>query len=99
MYFGYWLKSPVGDSNTDYAFATFADGNAEFTGGDRTLYDDTDDLTAKYEGGAAGMYVSRDLRTVPETGGKVNEFSPGTSGRFTAKVELLAKFGDPCAFW
>ena len=29
MYFGYWLKSPVGDSSTDYAFATYSGGNAD----------------------------------------------------------------------
>ena len=65
MYFGYWLKSPVGDGTTDYAFATFSGGNADFTEGNtRTLYDSADDLTATYEGGAAGMYVSRELRLV-----------------------------------
>ena len=61
------------------------------TNGNRTtLYDDLDGLTAKYEGGAAGMYVSRELRLV---NGKVDEFSPGTHGRFTAKAKLEANFG------
>ena len=93
MYFGYWLKSPVGDGTTDYAFATFADGNADFLSDNRTLYD-SDDLTATYEGGAAGMYVSRELRLV---GGLVDPYSPGTYGRFTAKAELEANFGTHAA--
>ena len=97
MYFGYWLKSPVGDSVTDYAFATFSggdadftDGDANFTDGDRSIYGSTDALTATYEGGAAGMYVFREHRLED---GVVDEFSPGTYGRFTAKAELIAKFG------
>ena len=97
MYFGYWLKSPVGDSVTDYAFATFSggdaditDGDADFTDGNRTIYLSTDALTATYEGGAAGMYVFREHRLEY---GVVDEFSPGTYGRFTAKAELIAKFG------
>ena len=88
-YFGYWLKSPVGDGTTDYAFATFSDGNADFVSANRTLYGSTN-LTATYEGGAAGMYVSRELRLV---NGLVDEHSPGTYGRFTAKAELEANFG------
>ena len=90
MYFGYWLKSPVGDDvPTDYAFATFSGGNTPFVKcRNRTLYESTEDaLTATYEGGAAGMYVSRELRLV---GGLVDEYSPGTHGRFTAKAELEA---------
>ena len=98
MYFGYWLKSPVGDGNTNYAFATFSDGsdsnNFTVTGDNRTLYREVDatanDLTATYEGGAAGMYVSREARLID---GVVDQFSPGTHGRFTAKAELIAKFG------
>ena len=95
MYFGYWLKSPVGDGNTGYAFATFSGGSGDngFTEGDnRTLYSSVDDLTATYEGGAAGMYVSRELRLVD---GLVDEFSPGTYGRFTAKAELMANVWYP----
>ena len=95
MYFGYWLKSPVGDGTTDYAFATFSGGsNANnFVSDNRTLYDSAN-LTATYEGGAAGMYVSRELRLV---NGLVDVHSPGTYGRFTAKAELEANFGthDP----
>ena len=92
MYFGYWLKSPVGDGTTDYAFATYSGGNADFTDGDtnRTLYSADDALTATYEGGAAGMYASRELRVV---NGIVDVYSPGTYGRFTAKAELEANFG------
>ena len=101
MYFGYWLKSPVGDGTKEYAFATFSGGNADFTvaGDDNTttreLYGSDDALTATYEGGAAGMYVSRELRLVD---GLVDEYSPGTYGRFTAKAELEANFGTHDAF-
>ena len=98
MYFGYWLKSPVGDGTTDvYAFRTYSGGNGEmmneFDETNRTVFvTDVGDaiLTAKYEGGAAGMYVSRELLLV---GGLVDEFSRGSSGRFTAKAELIAQFG------
>ena len=38
------------------------------------------------------MYVSRELR-LDEEQGLVDEFSPGTYGRFTANAELIAKFG------
>ena len=98
MYYGYWLKSPVGDSSMeDYTFATFYGGNDEATfdndDDNRTIYAmDANALTATYEGGAAGMYVSRELR-LDEEQGLVDEFSPGTYGRFTANAELIAKFG------
>ena len=97
MYYGYWLKSPVGDSSKDYTFATFSGGKATFADASevRTIYETGDDanaLTATYEGGAAGMYVSRELR-LDEEQGLVDEFSPGTYGRFTANAELIAKFG------
>ena len=49
-------------------------------------------LTAKYEGGAAGMYVTRKLRI---NGQDVDPYSPGFSGRFTADAELTAIFGGP----
>ena len=51
-----------------------------------------DAITAKYEGGAAGMYVTRTLRL----GGQVvDQYSPGFFGRFTAKAALTAVFGGP----
>ena len=82
----------------DYAFATFYGGDGEMNefadAARRTVYkttgENTEVLTATYKGGAAGMYVSRDLRLVA---GVVDEFSPGSSGRFTAKAELIAQFG------
>ena len=89
MYFGYWLQSPE-DPNR---FAAFYDGKRSFLLIDALIGVDNDEaLKAKYEGGAAGMYVTRKLRL---DGQKVDEFSPGFSGRFTAKAELTAIFGGP----
>ena len=87
MYFGYWLQSPV--DGTTYAFATFSGGNQTFVLDDE-LTDASHALTATYEGGAAGMYVTRELRVKD---GAVDEFSPGFNGGFTAKAALKAYFG------
>ena len=91
MYFGYWLKSPVvvSDISSNYQSATFSGGNALFEVED-ALIDGTHALTAKYEGGAAGRYVTRDLRV---KNGLVDPNSPGSHGRFTAKTTLTATFG------
>ena len=67
----------------------------EVTDGTDGLIDDGDTvepLTAKYEGGAAGMYVTRKLRLKDQG---VDDNSPGFSGRFTAKAVLTAIFGGP----
>ena len=92
MYFGYWLKSPVTPSATAgaYHFFAFSDGGSAFVVPNQ-LFDNADDaLEATYEGGAAGMYVTRDLRIA---NGMVDSNSPGTHGRFTAKAMLTAYFG------
>ena len=47
-------------------------------------------LTATYEGGAAGRYVTRKLR-IKDQG--VDPASPGYHGRFTATATLTAHFG------
>ena len=89
MYFGYWLKSPV--DTLDYRFATFSGGNQLFNVADDSSLKDADNpLKATYEGGAAGRYVTRELRL---KGGGADPFSPGFHGRFTAKAKLMAYFG------
>ena len=94
MYFGYWLQSPEdpGAETVEYMFAAFsggaADNNFVLTGG---LLDAQDEaLTATYEGGAAGRYVTRKLRIDAEG---VDPQSPGYHGRFTATATLTANFG------
>ena len=94
MYFGYWLQSPV-DGPTTHAFATYSGGNQEF-GIDPLLIDDMHALTATYEGGAAGRYVTRELRI--KDGASVDEFSRGFHGRFTANAVLKAYFGEHADF-
>ena len=59
------------------------------------LTDDSHALTAKYEGGAAGRYVTRELRV---KSGAVDPNSPGSHGRFTAKAKLTATFGTHDSF-
>ena len=61
MYFGYWLNSPV--DSLAYEFATYSGGNQDFAI-DTLLSDDSHALTATYEGGAAGRYVTRELRVI-----------------------------------
>ena len=98
MYFGYWLKSPVNPSVavSDYQFATLFGGKAMFDLTSALLQNDTDDsLKAKYEGGAAGRYVTRELRII---NGGLDTYSPGSHGRFTAKAKLTAYFGADPAF-
>ena len=103
MYFGYWLKSPVAvsDISSSYKSATFSGGNALFnvmqeeSGTKNGLTDDSHALTAKYEGGAAGRYVTRELRV---KSGAVDPNSPGSHGRFTAKAKLTATFGTHDSF-
>ena len=86
MYFGYWLQSPEDPSR----FAAFHYGKLPFTLiADLTDVGEGEALTAKYEGGAAGMYVTRKLRL---DGQDRDPFSPGFSGRFTAEAELTAIF-------
>ena len=92
MYFGYWLKSPV--DSLLYEFATFSGGIPNFAI-DPLLRDNSHALTATYEGGAAGMYVTRELRVKD---GSVDQFSPGFHGRFTAKAILKAYFGEHADF-
>ena len=94
MYFGYWLQSPEdpGVENPEYMFAAFsggadADGFALTTG---LLGAQDEALTATYEGGAAGRYVTRKLRIDAEG---VDPQSPGYHGRFTATATLTANFG------
>ena len=98
MYFGYWLKSPVvvSDISSNYQSATFSGGNGNvlFEVGD-TITDVSHALTAKYEGGAAGRYVTRELRV---KNGEVDRNSPGSHGRFTAKAALTAYFGSHASF-
>ena len=96
MYFGYWLNSPV-DPSADpmaYEFATFSGGNAPFTVGPE-LTNDSHALKATYEGGAAGMYVTRELRLKD---GEVDPLSPGSYGGFTANAMLNAYFGAHADF-
>ena len=97
LYFGYWLKSPVGPSSdgTKYQFTADSGGKAVFTVLDVLIGNTTAALKATYEGGAAGRYVSRELRI---EGSGVDPFSPGTQGRFTAKAELTAYFTNHASF-
>ena len=95
MYFGYWLNSPVG-SSLDYEFDTLYEGSQKFAMDD-LLRDNMDAITATYEGGAAGRYVTRALLPSVQDGG-VDPFSPGSHGRFTAKAKLKAYFGSGTEF-
>ena len=96
MYFGYWLQSPVNSSDDpmSYEFGVIVGGSTKFAlhddlkDGDETDYDEA--LTATYEGGAAGRYVTRKLRIKEQ---EVDSQSPGYHGRFTAKARLTANFG------
>ena len=96
MYFGYWLQSPVNASDTpdDYKFGVIVGGDTEFMlHTDLMTSDETDNvkaLTATYEGGAAGRYVTRKLRIKDQF---VDPQSPGYHGRFTARARLTANFG------
>ena len=98
MYFGYWLQSPVEPSDvvTAYNFAAYAGGGiAPFMVTSRLLDNIDAALKATYEGGAAGRYVTRELRL---NGVELDQFSPGTHGRFTAKAELTAYFTKHSSF-
>ena len=93
MWFGYWLESPAdpGAVMPPYMFAAFSGGADKFelnTG--ELLGTQEEALTATYEGGAAGRYVTRKLRIDAEG---VDPQSPGYHGRFTATATLTANFG------
>ena len=93
MHFGYWLKSPVEHSTDamDYHFTAFSGGKALIAVHNDLVINTEDALKATYKGGAAGRYVTRDLRVVD---GMVDPNSPGSHGRFTAKTELTAYFSN-----
>jgi hypothetical protein len=98
MYFGYWLQSPVGspsDDPTDYEFDVIQDGSNEFMVDSALSGNTADALTATYEGGAAGRYVTRLLRIKDQL---VDPQSPGKHGRFTARAKLEANFGRHTKF-
>ena len=101
MYFGYWLQSPDPDVDTSvYEFATFFGGPVDEAAVEfvvpYVLSDNNDEaLTATYEGGAAGRYVTRKLR-IKDQG--VDPQSPGYTGRFTARATLTAHFGKHADF-
>lgn len=86
LYYGFWLKKTDKDGATTYnAVQTFAGG----VGID--LFPVVDGITlvagtARYEGGAAGVYV----RNVYKPDGAIDS---ATSGTFTAAVGLTAYFG------
>ena len=88
MYFGYWLQSPV--EGTTYAFSILNGGGNQPFVIDDELTNDSHALTATYEGGAAGLYVTRELRV---RDGSVDVYSPGFHGRFTANAMIKAYFG------
>ena len=91
MYFGYWLQSPdPEDANTAYMFAAFSGGADDFVLPSTLSGNSEEALTATYEGGAAGRYVTRKLRIEAEG---VDPQSPGYHGRFTATATLTANFG------
>ena len=97
LYFGYWLKSPVEPSDVagEYNFATLYGGNSPFEVLDELVTNTDDALKATYEGGAAGRYVTRQLRI---KGPDVDPNSPGKHGRFTAKAKLTAYFSNHSSF-
>ena len=95
LYFGYWLHKPD-DPRGMHRFSTFAGGMDMFTLGAGTDTDDTalveDDTgpalqtlngQARFQGPAAGKYVTRNL--VANT---------AKIGQFTADAELLADFEE-----
>ena len=92
LYFGYWLHKPD-DPRGMHRFSTFAGGMDMFTLGATATPDAGDDTstgasllalngTARFQGPAAGKYVTRNL--VANT---------AEIGQFTADAELLADFG------
>ena len=93
MYFGYWLNSPVSPIDVPgmYEFDVIVGGSNEFTIDGTLTGNDDEVLTAVYEGGAAGMYVTRRLQIKDQV---VNPQSPGYHGRFTARARLEATFGE-----
>ena len=93
MWFGYWLQSPEdpGVVEPAYMFATFVGGADDFAVPNALSTNEDDALTATYEGGAAGRYVTRKLR-IKDQG--VDPASPGYHGRFTATATLTAHFGE-----
>ncbi len=84
--YGFWLKRTTdADGATTYnAVETFADAMGHPETGNSDLAQVTG--TAKYEGGAAGVYV----KNVTDNEGAV---FTATAGQFEAKVELNASFG------
>ena len=97
MIFGYWLNSQVDatENPMGYQFDVIVGGNKVFD--DATSMDalmankDDEVLTAVYEGGAAGRYVTRKLRLGEDQ--NVDPQSPGYHGRFTGRARLEANFG------
>ena len=75
-----------------FSFVTLVGGAPEGEFAVVTALSGTQDdaLTATYEGGAAGRYVTRKLR-IKDQG--VDPQSPGFHGRFTATATLTANFG------
>ena len=93
MFFGYWLQSPQNPSAPmpQYMFAAFHGGGSKFSVVNALSTNGEDEgLTATYEGGAAGRYVTRKQRTKDDA---FDPQSPGYHGRFTATATLTADFG------
>ena len=94
MYFGYWLQFPedAGIAEPEYRFAVIRGGATLFEVPSGLTDNNTSEkpLRAIYEGGAAGRYVTRNLRIKNQA---VDPQSPGNHGRFTAKATLTADFG------
>ena len=83
MVFGYWLDETTTDGKVTYAVRVYQGGPMPST----TL---PAEGTAKYEGPATGMYMTKSFD--PDTG---EPTSPFASGQFTAKAMLTATFGAP----
>ena len=93
MYFGYWLQFPedasIAESRHTYSLPFPAVIKSSWWYPSLTSNED-DPLRAIYNGGAAGRYVTRNLRIKNQV---VDPQSPGENGRFTAKATLTADFG------
>ena len=80
--FGFWVQTNNFGDSVVYVVDGFFRGEAP-----RANLTDVVD-TAKYKGGAAGLYTKRDFAAL-EGGGDVT-----AAGRFTATAEFTANFGD-----
>ena len=80
--FGWWKKVPS-KATSDIEFEPFAFGTGEYDHANGPVAEDLDEMSATYEGPAAGLWASRNIVA-----------DEADYGKFTAEVELMAHFGS-----